>query len=143
MNNWVKWIFIDNNNYDCLRYHIGRLRLGSWSWFAIEMSVRWGALKRTIPKNYYLFGLLSGWQFNEFRLYKNTQHLCGGPCIGDFDNIKKVITDDNKFYKVISEYIRNWSGYTWNVYMYDWSKKIISREWIPLSWTPWIILYIW
>lgn len=102
MNKWVG-IFLDNYNpttfeQDYLKYDIWYLKLSSWSWFAIEMSVRGAALKRT------------SWTFNLFNLGGTyTLHLDNSNWLknnyilalskGDIENF--IWDNINDFFKVI------------------------------------------
>lgn len=95
---WVKWIFIDNTNYeDKLKYDIEDLWLANLEKFVIEFSVRWEALKRE-SGTYYLL------KNDNIKLYMTDWKLrlkFDGkyPEINSTD-IKSVVTGDNNFYKI-------------------------------------------
>jgi len=108
------WIFIDNynpgsNQQDFIKYNISSLI--SWNTFAIEMSVRWAALKRTTSSTYYrMFSIDSNiflgkenspWVSQlQLKLVDN-QH---GIAQEKFNWLK-----DNEFYKVVASYDSNTS----------------------------------
>ena len=131
----VKWIFIDNkNNNDYLKYTLPP-DLISWSGFAIEMSVRGGALKRRDATNnnpYTLFSFYSGgyltlnhWNFNI-----NGNNL-------DNNTIFNINNDnDNDFYKVI--FINNW-----NLSIFDKSNGKIYSTWSNLTINTSWDFYVW
>lgn len=107
--NWEKWIFIDNDNYasgeDYIKYNISNLNLGSWSWFAIEMSVRGAALKRN-SWQYYLF-------YNDkISLYKDGNEICIQTnfknCFNLMSKINVIVWDNiNNFYKILVTWNKN------------------------------------
>lgn len=144
------WIFIDNYNpgssqQDFIKYDISSLVL--WNTFAIEMSVRWAALKRTVTSNpYRIFSidtniflqkenLVWGYQLNFQSWINNTYKI-------DQSNIQWL--KDNEFYKVIASYDNNTSK-AWLKIFDSNNKEIIStlpgespNVSLPLSY-----LYIW
>lgn len=142
------WIFIDNyqvvNQHDFIKYDISSLV--SWNTFAIEMSVRWAALKRTVSiKSYRMFTIDSNiflekenipWvSYLKFKLGSNTYEI---------DQEKFNWLKDNEFYKVIASYDNN-TFKAWLKIFDSNNKEIIStlpgespNVSLPLSY-----LYIW
>jgi hypothetical protein len=95
---WIKWVFIKQPD-DSLSY--SWVVLNSWSWFVIEMSVRWEDLMRNDLTFYYLFDSND----NKLFLYNLKWNLY----LKSFDwidtkkiEIKINSLEKNKFYKIIA-----------------------------------------
>lgn len=146
--NYWTWILIENDNYnswrDFLKYEIWDLKLTSWNWFAIEMSVRGASLKNR-NSNYYLFDFLnSSWSWISLRL---TQDNNNGQYLSLLQNnitwIVKISNfwdlENDKFYKIIAKFENN----NWYLDILDWNDIIIygiPSQYIIPSLT---YLYIW
>lgn len=145
-----KGLFIDNDNsggwYDYLKYDISSLV--SWNTFAIEMSVRWAALKRVAlseDEPYRLFSidteiflqkekLTSVYQLNFQSWFSDTHKI-------HQSNIQWL--KDNEFYKVIASY-DDTSKKAWLKIFDNNNKEIISISWeSPNVSTQPQYLYIW
>lgn len=134
MNNWTKWIFIDNNwTDDLLKYDISSILWtnATASWFAIEMSVRGGALKRS-SGTYYLYNVslldwkkiyLEKYNWNLILWYYYSSYYNNLILISNsnFDNL-----EDNTFYKIKT--IFNWTE--WKMDIVNTSINWLSNTWI-------------
>lgn len=134
---WFKgWVFLDNNNND--NDFIKYSWLNSlWQNFAIEMSVRGGALKK--PSDvYYLY---SNWAWNNnLKLHDWKLKLYDGSLKEISYSSINIPTDNyNNFYRVI--YKKDWSDVELKIVSYTWS-TVGSKQW---SWIYdlWNDLYIW
>jgi hypothetical protein len=137
-----KWVFLDNHDYnDYLKYSIpNSLGLSSWSWFAIEMSVRGSSLKRT--DSTYTYTLFSNWTSgpklslnnSKLKIYITSSSFYEMWITNDLKNQLK----NHIFYKVVFEY-KNW---TWTLSLYDDYKLIkeVSKSMFISSVSE---LYIW
>jgi hypothetical protein len=105
------WVFLDNSNLgalfnDYLKYNISSLGLSpSWSWFAIEMSVRWASLKRTGSGTYTLFS--NGTSGPKLYLNNSRLYVWTSLYISLTPDLKNQLETHN-FYKVVFEY-KNWT----------------------------------
>lgn len=122
---WITWVYLDNiNNDDYLKYDISDLDLNSWSWFAIEMSVRGGALNRTswiyflsttnTSGNFLLW--LYNWDLYFWKTIANSIKIPNG-------TLQSLWNDD--FYRIIATYNTNWI-----------ELQIKNRDWLNLTWSP-------
>lgn len=144
------WVFVDNFNSpngspDHLKYNIWDLNLTSWSWFAIEMSVRGAALKRN-SLWYVLFDIpwVSWWDWLRLSTYNNEwlylwKHTTSNNQIISYTSLSSIITDLNKFYKVIVTY--NWLS-NMKIFIYDWTNKIWEST-LYTWWNSTISVNIW
>ncbi len=119
---WIQWVFIDNAWDDSyLTYDIHDLDLKN---FAVEMSVRGAALKRTTwsnpPSNKYTLFRINDDNF--LKLQTNGDLKILDITIVHNTLIQKL-TDDNKFYRVV---VRFEDKKVKNISIYDGEKEIIS-----------------
>ncbi len=128
--NWevTKWLYIDNHHDSKLWNDYLKYTIGDW-WiinnYAIEISVRWWAIKRN--SNYYLYHL---WE-NKLKLWESRSKYYLSFWKGVYSNIymgedinNKLV--DDRFYKVISTCVDNKA----NIYIYDKDILLVSWNWV-------------
>jgi hypothetical protein len=122
---WITWVYLDSiNNDDYLKYDVSRLDLNSWSWFAIEMSVRGSALKRTG----WIYFLSTTETIGNFLLWLNNWDLYFWKTPTNSIIIEKNILQslvDDDFYTINATHNINWI-----------ELQIKNRDWVNLISSP-------
>ena len=134
---WVQWIFLDNKEQDdYVKYDLSKLALGNN--FALEFSVRGGALKRSYEKYF-----LSTTNVNEkIILWLNEWNLIFWKNLANSVSISNSILNNlesNSFYKIFA--ISDW---TWKISLIlkDFNWNIISSSTNTFLWNYMQISFI-